>query len=367
MVSRKAPAPRSFGSNRDRRAYLVVDPRSRLIALLVGLSVMCLGFVGHQLLISDLVNSLQQSRLRDSFAEPSPATSTSTVTTSIETSSTIPSPTSTVAAPPPEIPPSGEAFARISAPSISLDVVTVQDAVLENLKKGPGHFAHSAGFGESGNMAFGGHRTTYGAPFEHLDEINVGDPIDVAAPSGLVQHYVAMSPSEALGTRLGEVAVTDRAAFLVTPDDVWVTEEFGDRRLTMLACHPKRSAQQRIVVAARRIDVDAPSPSPTTTNTTPSPDVSSTTTTTTTPVAPTQSSTLSPERATQRDDLLDEAGDPNIIAPLALAALFVVLWMLIDNVRRHHGYKIAIMGGIVLLVPMLWLLYGLVEQVLPTW
>ncbi len=40
---------------------------------------------------------------------------------------------------------------------------------------------------------------------------------------------------------------------LVSPSDTWVLDDFGDNRVTLTACHPKFSARQRIVVAARLV------------------------------------------------------------------------------------------------------------------
>ncbi len=52
--------------------------------------------------------------------------------------------------------------------------------------------------------------------------------------------------------------------FIVSPEDVWVLDDFGDNRLTLTACHPKYSAAQRIVVVAKLREPPAPPP-PTTT------------------------------------------------------------------------------------------------------
>src|SRR5690606_38003586 len=74
----------------------------------------------------------------------------------------------------------GEPIARISIPAIDLDWVVVWGTDLEHLKKGPGWYPESSFFGEPGNAAIAGHRTTYGAPFNRIDELKTGDRITVS-------------------------------------------------------------------------------------------------------------------------------------------------------------------------------------------
>ena len=55
--------------------------------------------------------------------------------------------------------------------------VVVEGVGHEDLKRGPGHYPGTALPGEIGNMVISGHRTTYGAPFNRIDELDVGDAI----------------------------------------------------------------------------------------------------------------------------------------------------------------------------------------------
>ena len=63
----------------------------------------------------------------------------------------------------------GEAIGRITIPSIGLNVVAVQGTDTASLQKGPGHYPDTPFPGQRGTTAFAGHRTTYLAPFRHLD------------------------------------------------------------------------------------------------------------------------------------------------------------------------------------------------------
>ena len=38
--------------------------------------------------------------------------------------------------------------------------------------------------------------------------------------------------------------------FIVTPDDIWISYDLGKPMMTLFACHPRGSANQRIVVQA---------------------------------------------------------------------------------------------------------------------
>src|SRR4051794_9694202 len=57
--------------------------------------------------------------------------------------------------------------------------VIVEGVGHEDLKKGPGHYPGTALPGQLGNFVVSGHRTTYGAPFNHLDWMKPGDAVVV--------------------------------------------------------------------------------------------------------------------------------------------------------------------------------------------
>ena len=112
---------------------------------------------------------------------------------------------------------------------------------MSDLKRGPGHYPDSPLPGQPGNAAIAGHRTTYGAPFNRLDELEQGDEILVTTAQGAFRYEV-------------------QRQLIVNPDQVEVLDDFGDDRLTLTACHPKYSARQRIVVVASLVGDAAPGP-----------------------------------------------------------------------------------------------------------
>ncbi|HEX5366807.1 MAG TPA: sortase, partial [Acidimicrobiales bacterium] len=85
---------------------------------------------------------------------------------------------------PPPSPAAGDAVARLRIPRIGVDKVVVEGVQVDDLKRGPGHYPDSPLPGQPGNAAIAGHRTTYGAPFFRLNELDPGDPILVTTRQG---------------------------------------------------------------------------------------------------------------------------------------------------------------------------------------
>jgi sortase A len=129
------------------------------------------------------------------------------------------------------IPPEGEPVAHIRIPKIGVDKVVVEGVGVPDLKKGPGHYPETPLPGQKGNAAIAGHRTTYGAPFNRVDELKPGDEIFVDTVQGSFRYLMVEQQ-------------------IVSPSAVEVLEDKGDNRLTLTACHPKYSARQRIVIVA---------------------------------------------------------------------------------------------------------------------
>lgn len=140
----------------------------------------------------------------------------------------------------PEIP-LGTGFAKIYVPELGRDFVkvVVEGVGTDNLKKGPGHYPKTARPGEMGNVVIAGHRTTYGAPFHRVDELEPGDAI-VLETADLWFTYRVRSQEVVPPTR---VEVTYPVPHR---KDVAPTE----RLLTLTTCHPKFSARTRLIVYA---------------------------------------------------------------------------------------------------------------------
>jgi sortase A len=129
----------------------------------------------------------------------------------------------------------GEGIGRIMIPRIDLDMVFVQGTDTASLQKGPGHYPSTAFPAQGQTIAIAGHRTTYLAPFNDIDDIEDGDEITLEMP-------------------YGEFVYTVQTHKLVDPTDVWVIKNRGYERLVLSACHPKFSAAQRYIIFAKLSD-----------------------------------------------------------------------------------------------------------------
>ena len=137
------------------------------------------------------------------------------------------------------LPAEGDPVAEIRIPAIGITRTIVEGITLDQLKRGVGHYPTSPLPGQAGNVAIAGHRTTYGQPFHNIDKLRPGDEITFRTLQG---EYVY----EVIGTEI------------VEDDDVRVLEDQGDDRVTLIACHPKYSLAQRIIVSAELKGSPAP-------------------------------------------------------------------------------------------------------------
>jgi sortase A len=126
----------------------------------------------------------------------------------------------------------GDAIGHISIPKIGASYDVVQGTDEASLEKGPGHYPATAFPGLGQTVAIAGHRTTYLAPFRHLDALRPGDRIVVKMPYGLFTYAVEYRK-------------------IVLPTALWVTRNVGYERLVLSACNPLYSAAQRIIIFAR--------------------------------------------------------------------------------------------------------------------
>jgi sortase A len=127
---------------------------------------------------------------------------------------------------------SGKPLGELRIPRLDAHFVVVQGTGSGPLRRGPGHYYGTALPGQDGTVGIAGHRTTYGAPFRHLDALRRNDPITITMPYGRFVYRVE-------GTRI------------VKPQDVSTLRAIGRQRLVLTACHPLYSAAQRLVVIAR--------------------------------------------------------------------------------------------------------------------
>ena len=139
--------------------------------------------------------------------------------------------------------PEGEAIAQLTIPALGLSKTVVAGIGVEALRKGPGHFSGTPMPGMSGNAAIAGHRTTWGAPFGRINELEPRDEIKVQTIQGTFTYRVI----EQLG---------GKGHFIISPDRLNVLDQDFDvypNRLTLISCHPKLTARNRIVVVAELV------------------------------------------------------------------------------------------------------------------
>ena len=148
------------------------------------------------------------------------------------------------------IPEPGDPIARLTIGAIDSDFIVVQGVDLRLLQDGPGHFPQTPLPGQPGNASIAGHRTTFKAPFNRLDELVPGDMITVRTLQGTftytVDDYLDPKTSKSSGHQI------------VSANDLSILDQSVGDRLTLMACHPKFSAAQRIVVTATLISTPAP-------------------------------------------------------------------------------------------------------------
>jgi sortase A len=209
---------------------------------LVTVGLLILLFVGYQLWGTGYFTARAQADLRDDFEAAQEAFQATTTTT--EPAPIVsPGPTTTTTTTPPVLPPleEGQWLGIIEIPKIGVDKIFVEGTSRDDLKKGPGHYIGTPIPGQLGNAAIAGHRTTYGAPFNRLDELAPGDEIITT-------------------TLVGRYTYKVRETLIVGPDDTYVVDNTPDAQLTLTSCHPKYSASQRIVVKADIVVEQSSSP-----------------------------------------------------------------------------------------------------------
>jgi sortase A len=211
---------------------------------LVWLGLLTLGFVVHQVWITSWFARQHQAVLATErlayFADAEPVEAEVTVEGSIVPQDE-PAPEAEVLALPlvvesaPELH-SAFALIRISAlENLAQGWNVVEGVDVSDLKTGAGHIPATPLPGQPGNSVISGHRTTYGAPFNRLDELVPGDRIEV---------------DTAIGTHVYEM----RTSVIVAPADAWVLEPRQGAWLTLTTCNPEYSARERLVILAELVE-----------------------------------------------------------------------------------------------------------------
>jgi sortase A len=131
----------------------------------------------------------------------------------------------------------GQAIGRLRVPRLGLNMVLVDGTDHDSLKKGPGRDRRTYMPGEGQLIYIAGHRTTYLAPFAHIERMKVGDPISIEVPYGTFRYRVFRHR-------------------IVGAHDLAVLHSHGREIVELQACHPRFFASHRYLVYARLMQID---------------------------------------------------------------------------------------------------------------
>ena len=205
----------------------------RLGSSLITLGLLMFLFVGYQLWGTGIEEAQSQNKLENRFTEIA-VTTTSTPSTAVAPLTSEPPLDTSVTPLKPIVIDEGDPIANIDMPTIGVSKYVVAGVQTADLKKGPGHYPGTPFPGELGNASIAGHRTTYGEPFRHLDDLNIGDPIIITDLMGRKFTYLVTNQQVVDATDSWVVATTDRTKAI----------------LTLTTCHPEFSAKQRLIISA---------------------------------------------------------------------------------------------------------------------
>jgi sortase A len=131
----------------------------------------------------------------------------------------------------------GEAIGRIRVPRLHVNMVLVNGTDHDSLMKGPGRDLRTYMPGEGQLIYIAGHRTTYLAPFAHIDSMQRGDLVTLAVPYGTFVYRVFRHR-------------------IVDSHDLAVLHSHGREVVELQACHPRFFATQRYIVYGQLVRID---------------------------------------------------------------------------------------------------------------
>ena len=131
----------------------------------------------------------------------------------------------------------GEVIGRLRVPRMGLNMLLVNGTDHETLKKGPGRDERTFMPGENRLVYIAGHRTTYLAPFSHIDRLRTGDRVTIEVPYGRFIYAIT-------GHRI------------VKSTDLSVLHSPHHEVVELQACHPRFFASHRYIAYARLLRVE---------------------------------------------------------------------------------------------------------------
>ena len=184
-----------------------------LAHLLMGLGLICLGYVASVWLEARLYQAVETREL-DAILQSAPPPAATVAATSTR-----------------RRPANGETIGRIEIPRLRVSAVVRSGSDARTLRLAVGHIPGTALPGEKGNVGLAAHRDTF---FRRLRDIRADDEIRVVTPEGTFSYRVARTN-------------------VVEPEDVWVLDPTASPALTLVTCYPFTyigAAPQRFIVRA---------------------------------------------------------------------------------------------------------------------
>lgn len=164
----------------------------------------------------------------------------------------------------------GHGIANLYIPRFGKDYskTIVEGTDEASLEKGPGHYSGTALPGQKGDFAIAGHRVGKGEPFLNLDKLKAGDPVVIETQTDWYVYCVIgaatvasecnpnaaggeLSRRDANGVPGREIVNPSQGeVVLPVPGKPNATGPFTTAYLTMTTCHPKFTANKRMVLHA---------------------------------------------------------------------------------------------------------------------
>ena len=125
----------------------------------------------------------------------------------------------------------GDPLGRIKVRRLGLNAVLVAGTDHGSLTKGPGWERSTFLPGEGQLIYIAGHRTTYSAPFAHIDALRRGDLVTIEVPYGTFAYVI-------------------RSHTIVPANDLSQLRSHGREVVALQACHPRFFATHRYIAYA---------------------------------------------------------------------------------------------------------------------
>lgn len=130
----------------------------------------------------------------------------------------------------------GSPAGYLRIPKLNLKAVVLYGSNPGDLRKGPGFYEMLALPGSGKTVAIAGHRTTYLAPFRHLDQVKPEDKVSIEMPYGTFTYRV-------------------KEKEIIDPSDTAILRGRDYEWLVLTTCDPIFSAKHRLVIGARLVSI----------------------------------------------------------------------------------------------------------------